>query len=177
MNQRVMLTKRLLKESLLKLLQKKRINQVSVKELCTDSGINRSTFYAHYGEPRDVLLDIERNFTEEILNLMQKNRESSQKERLLKVCEFLYSHIELVRILYANNFDEDIAKLFGNANFILWNPEQYFDNKVFKTEKDKEFTSVFINYGMYHVLKKWLMTDTKITPNEITEIISRIVLK
>lgn len=177
MNQRVMLTKRLLKENLLKLLQKKRINQVSVKELCENSGINRSTFYAHYGEPRDVLVDIEKDFTEEILNLVPKSGELSKKEYLLKICELLYSHIELERILFINNSDEDITKLFENAYFNFCDLEQYWENEVFISEKDKVFASVFINYGMYHVLKKWLITDSKTTPNEMAELLGRIILK
>ncbi len=49
MNQRVMLTKRLIKESLLKILKSKKIHQVSVKELCIGAEINRSTFYEYYG--------------------------------------------------------------------------------------------------------------------------------
>ena len=47
-NQRVALTKRLLQESLLQLMKEKNIQNISVKELCEASGINRSTFYKHY---------------------------------------------------------------------------------------------------------------------------------
>ena len=43
-NQRVMLTKQLLKESLIYLMKKKEIQKVSVSELCHNAGINRVTF-------------------------------------------------------------------------------------------------------------------------------------
>ena len=56
-NQRVAITKRLLKESMIQILQKKNIRQVTVSELCSRAGINRSTFYAHYSIPSDVLMD------------------------------------------------------------------------------------------------------------------------
>ena len=49
-NQRIKLTKRLLKESLLKLLTEKNIKKISVSELCQTAGINRSTFYNHYNQ-------------------------------------------------------------------------------------------------------------------------------
>lgn len=101
----------------------------------------------------------------------------SQKERLLKIYEFLCSHIELERILFVNNSDEDIAKLFSNAGFALWNSEQYFGSEAVSDEKDREFLSVFINFGMYHVLRRWQMTDTQKTPSEIAALISRIILK
>lgn len=44
-NQRIMLTKRLLKESLIEMLAKKSIKKISVSELCTAAGINRDMLY------------------------------------------------------------------------------------------------------------------------------------
>lgn len=46
-NQRVVLTKRLFKEGLLRLLENKGMDEISVAELCRESGINRATFYRH----------------------------------------------------------------------------------------------------------------------------------
>lgn len=54
-DQRIALTKRLLREGLLRLLSKTDLNKISVTQLCIESGINRATFYRHYEEPRDIL--------------------------------------------------------------------------------------------------------------------------
>ena len=43
-NQRITLTKRLLKESLVRLMEAKSLQKISVSELCKDAGINRATF-------------------------------------------------------------------------------------------------------------------------------------
>ena len=56
-DQRIALTKRLLREGLLRLLSKTDLNKISVTQLCIESGINRATFYRHYEEPRDILND------------------------------------------------------------------------------------------------------------------------
>ena len=47
-DQRVMLTKRLLKDSLVSLLKEKTIFKITIRELCDTAGINRSTFYKYY---------------------------------------------------------------------------------------------------------------------------------
>ena len=47
-DQRTALTKRLLREGLLRLLSKTDLNKISVTQLCIESGINRATFYRHY---------------------------------------------------------------------------------------------------------------------------------
>lgn len=51
-DQRIALTKRLLREGLLRLLSKTDLNKISVTQLCIESGINRATFYRHYEERR-----------------------------------------------------------------------------------------------------------------------------
>ena len=53
-NQRIALTKKLLQEGLLRLLEVKTLDKISVTELCRESGINRATFYNHYTSPQDL---------------------------------------------------------------------------------------------------------------------------
>ena len=55
---RTMLTKRLLKEGLLRILEKETLSKISISELCEKSGINRGTFYKHYESPATILRDI-----------------------------------------------------------------------------------------------------------------------
>ena len=47
-NQRILLTKTMLKNSLLELLQTETIQKVSIKQICQNAQINRSTFYKYY---------------------------------------------------------------------------------------------------------------------------------
>ena len=51
-------TEGLLKKSLLFLLTKKSLRSISIKELCEHSGINRTTFYAHFSSIEEVLESI-----------------------------------------------------------------------------------------------------------------------
>lgn len=50
-NQRIAITKRLLKESLMRLLQEKELEKINITELCKDAGVNRATFYRHMRSP------------------------------------------------------------------------------------------------------------------------------
>ena len=45
---RVRYTQKVLKDSLLQLLEKKPVNKITVKEVCELAELNRATFYAHY---------------------------------------------------------------------------------------------------------------------------------
>ncbi len=54
-DRRVKYTKMVLKESFIKLLEKKDISQITIKEICEDADINRATFYAHYNDQFDLM--------------------------------------------------------------------------------------------------------------------------
>ncbi len=58
-NQRIMLTRRLLKEALLRLLESAPLDKISVTQLCQEAGVNRATFYRHYTSQEDVLQEIQ----------------------------------------------------------------------------------------------------------------------
>ena len=61
-NQRIRLSKTLLKNALVHLLQKKPLNKISVLEICETAQINRTTFYKYYGSQTDLLNEIESDF-------------------------------------------------------------------------------------------------------------------
>lgn len=58
-NKRVANTKKAISDALLALLESKPKNKISIKELSAAAGINRKTFYAHYGCIEDVLSEME----------------------------------------------------------------------------------------------------------------------
>ncbi len=50
-NMRVAVTKRMLKEGLLRCLETKDLEEITISELCKEAGINRATFYKHFNTP------------------------------------------------------------------------------------------------------------------------------
>ena len=51
-------TKVAIKESIIRLLNRKPLNKITVKEIVDDCGINRNTFYYHYADIRALLEEI-----------------------------------------------------------------------------------------------------------------------
>ncbi|MGN0529199.1 MAG: TetR/AcrR family transcriptional regulator [Eubacterium sp.] len=90
-NQRIALTKRLLKESLQKLMQNKNIQNITVSELCEKAGINRSTFYNHYGCPGDVLKEMELEVIYDLEQLLFNNNDelNSSMNKELSICAII----------------------------------------------------------------------------------------
>ena len=74
-NQRVRLSKMLLKNALIKLLKEKPLEKITIYELCAEAQLNRVTFYKYYGSQYDLLTDIEND-------CFRKLEEISVRQRL-----------------------------------------------------------------------------------------------
>ena len=92
-DRRVLYTKMFLKESLLELMKEKPVGKITPTELCRKAEINRNTFYAHYYSTRDVLEEIEDEFSAQIIELL-KNRFSAWNigiaHMLNEICRIIY---------------------------------------------------------------------------------------
>ena len=76
-NRRTIITKKILKDSLLELMQTKPISKITIKEICDLSDMSRSTFYLHYQDQFSLLEDIEKEVLEKTLeNLKMLDTES-----------------------------------------------------------------------------------------------------
>jgi AcrR family transcriptional regulator len=60
---RMLYTKKFLRESLLALMKEKPTAKIAPSELCRHAGMNRNTFYTHYGILEALLKSIEESCT------------------------------------------------------------------------------------------------------------------
>ena len=156
-NQRITITKRLLKESMLRLLKEKELDKISVTELCREAGINRATFYRHYEIPRDVLIEIEKDLYHD---LREAVRVPAAQEDIYpcieEMCLFLEQHKERLRVLLQCNSDTDFV-LFVNEIF-----EELYQEvgnmPAFRelNQEDIRLMALYTAGGSYFLLRHWL---------------------
>lgn len=174
-DQRVALTKRLLEEGLLRLLEKKEIDKISVSELCSESGINRATFYRHYGEPRDILKNIRRNITLNVHNIAKMdNAETDPHLWLGDICQYFYDNRNILRLLFRTRTDEDFVEMIEELyhKYSDKYPRDIKDN----TDSDSlKLTAYCYAGGFYYVLRQWILEPVDKTPKEIAEIMYRFI--
>lgn len=165
-NQRILLTRRLLREGLLRILAVKDIGNVSVAELCREAGINRVTFYRHFGCPRDVLTSIGEELFEQMQSVVDDERLST-RQLLEKLCVFLDEHAELVRILLRNDSAQTREGLLMRLPG-LFGPEL----RRMRSHFDEESFDLFIEMvtaGSNHLIRRWMLGGIKKTPQEMAD--------
>lgn len=177
-NQRVALTKRLLKESLVEILKKKNIQQVSVTELCSAAGINRSTFYAHYSIPSDVLTDMKKDFAAQLADSLEKIRkEHSPRHYLTSICEFIYEHRELERIILSNSSEDEVLEAALASSFQVWGTSSPFMQVQDMDQESRQLIMAFYYHGLFRIIREWIRHDMKKSPEEVADIMYKVLFE
>lgn len=176
-NQRVLLTKRLLKEALLGLLAEKSLGQINVSALCREAGINRAAFYKHYSMPEDVLREIEQDMVGDLRSMAPGVRTvETGRAYLVDICTYLYERRKLMRVLLNCNTDEDLVVMFSELNRRYWG--QYgTENELRLDEDGVKLMVTFFSSGGYYLIRQWLLEDVQKTPREVADLVFRFVTR
>ena len=71
-DKRVVKTRKAITEAFMKLSLEKDVRKITVSDIAERAIINRSTFYLHYGDAKEVLEEIERNITAAVYSIIYK---------------------------------------------------------------------------------------------------------
>ncbi len=138
-NQRTRLSKMLLKNALLDLLaEKKSAEKISVRELCETAELNRSTFYAHYTEPKELLEETEDEILKsaaEYLDKIGKANDKNAAEFILSFLHYIRKNDKVFRIFLVDSYDvgfrtkfirQSMAKIVDSFNITLSPDEEQY---------------------------------------------------
>jgi len=178
-NQRIRLTKKLLQDSLISLMQKESIHKLSITQICEKAQINRSTFYKYYGSQYDLLEEMESDILNRINSYLEPGIDSTayyDPQRLTKAIEFISENIDLCRLLLNNNVD---PKFPEKLVLSLQSIPHLTENKLSGKYSDTEFSYIFdfAIGGGFNFIKTWINKESREPPEEVAKLLSDIVVK
>ncbi len=173
-------------EAFLRLLSEKEFEYITVKEICKEAGVNRSTFYLHYetvGDLLDETLDyINSKFSEYFKDAKMDVKKISSlplnelylitpdyltpwlkfiKENKILFKTFLARHETLkISSLYNSIFKEVISPILTRFNV---------------KEIDQEYTFLFYVEGIIAIVKKWIREGCARPIDQIITIITECI--
>ncbi|MBE7722172.1 TetR/AcrR family transcriptional regulator [Lacrimispora indolis] len=178
-DRRIRKTQKLLKESLLELMEKKDFKNISVKDITELADLNRGTFYLHYADTYSLLQEMESEVLNDFQDMVSNRRYAFKKDSLLPVVIPIIHYIEenkkICKILFENSSSNDFVNRFHtlvlkNGTAII--KEQYPDAK----EVTLNYYLEFITYGLTGVLKQWLDTDMQQPKEEVAEFVDKVIM-
>lgn len=176
-NRQTIRSKKMIEGSIIKLLEKKKISQITVKELCEMSDINRGTFYNHYVDIYDLMNQIENNLITELESSLSKYSSSDINKDSLplfkEVLGFISQNKDVVAILLKNEdslFMDKVIDLFKARAIHIWGKS--YDNS--KNIKYLYFVE-YVIYGCIGIIKKWFKDGLKDDSDTLAILIDNIV--
>lgn len=175
-NQRIAITKRLLKESLMRLLYEKDLEKINITELCKDAGVNRATFYRHYAIPRDVLIEIQRDLYFDLKRVVGVPASQTEVEKTIeKLCRYLEEHAELLRVIIRNNSDEDFVVFINSIYAEIWAELSCVGTLKSLSDEDVKLLTLYCAGGSYFILRHWLLGNVHKSSKEMAAYVYEIL--
>ena len=154
-NKKSLESQKIIYKALRRILLTKQLNEVTVKDVCSECGVSRTTFYRNFCNVTDVLaVMLEFFFNDYLRKRVEKNNQ------LLFFFEYWYYHRDLIAIITKQN--ESILKDCMQRHF---------------TNDDN---NIYLNNLKFSILSSLLSTwskSKKETPREMEEITREIMNK
>jgi AcrR family transcriptional regulator len=176
-DRRIRYTKRVIQESFVHLLSQKPIAKITVKEICEGADVNRSTFYAHYLDPYDLMKKVKGEVLEEIniwIGGLVSPVDSPGAYQVMKlVFEYVLANAELCKVLLGVHGDEELQE-----EIMMIAQQQVMREWPGKQEAGAGLLDYLAQFGVYAgvaVVKKWLEKGLKEPPEEMAELVIRLI--
>jgi len=171
MDRRQQKTRKAIFDSLGRLLEEKRFENITVQEIIDEANIGRSTFYAHF-ETKDYLLkemctDIFRHvFNERLPQEADHNYSTGSPNLELKLGHILY-HLRESKSNLKGILGGESGELF--MQFLKKYLRDLFElyKQDFSSDVPEDFLLHHLSGSFAEAVKWWMMEDTKHSPEEV----------
>ncbi len=156
-------TQQRMEEVYLELLAANPDRQVSVKQLCSQANVNRSTFYTHYIDVFDLQKRIEERISAEVSAIFQDKgygEHRMTKERFAVLIEYTRQHRLFYRAWYKSGRVDEPSVV-----------DMVMSSQM--TEEER-FKRIFYRFGTMAIIKDWVVRGCQESNDLILSVLSGI---
>ena len=163
---RVRMTKMLLKNALIDIMKTKSIHLVSIKEICEEADVNRSTFYRHYNTQYELYDDIIEDLAADISGIYKDDY--TTVDFLTKVLEYIESKRDTFLVILSDN-----GKVSLGEAFVL------FTGRFINHDNSSELVNYvmgFIAAGFTSTVWTWLNKENRRPASEVARMLHNLMM-
>ncbi len=196
MDRRIQRTRQSLRTALLQLIKEKGYDDISIEEITERANVGRATFYLHYKDKEDLLLEEFREMANEKVQVLSeipfsawlqseehapgpKGRKSAPP--LLIVFEHIYENSELYYILLkserSSRIIERIRKISTGAIAAFVETKAKTNPFPFRFQVPIEFFAAFFSGALLSTIDWWLEEGMRHTPRQMTHLFQDLFIQ
>lgn len=165
-NRRVRMTKRMMKDALLELMEHQDLVNISVTAICETADVHRSTFYKYYTDPSDLFREIEQDFLDRIPAPPQVLNQQNQEALLTATSDFfdfIKENRKTFRVLLndssGNSFTARLVEFLCNGYVPVSDTD----------ERTSRFIQIYIANGTVGMMREWINTGFQLSSQDLAE--------
>ncbi|AKP64064.1 hypothetical protein FC99_GL000285 [Levilactobacillus koreensis JCM 16448] len=178
MDRRTLKTQRLIKDTLLQLLQRKPLHKITVSEITQIANIGRGTFYVHYPDVDSLYDQIINEAIDNLTELFDQTYPSGAGNAdfvalFRAVTQYLTANATLFCVLLQNQKSGKVIRQIKNLFAQRIMTERQFD----PNDPEIQVTVTFTIAGAIGALTDWLTGDLDVSADQLAQIIDKILAK
>jgi len=171
-NVRYQSTEESIEKAVMTLLKRKHYDSFSVKDICIEAGINRTTFYAHYQDINDFMIKFEGNLSKKMQAIWKPDGTSTVFGQDVFIAFFTF--IQGYKVFYKAFLKDHIPSFL--ATDMLKKHKELFKQTMFRkgwnyTDAEIDYHLHFFGGGLKALSGRWIQNDCKETPEQMAKII------
>lgn len=175
-NQRFQETDRRIQEAMLQLIQEKEVNKVTVNDICTRCGINRSTFYAHFVDIYDLLGKLQMEIYQDVADSFKDINIDPSEYLSIEYIVIILDHVRRHQLFYRAYFSKGLDDLQRNAGIVQERfISPYMRSLGIASERQINYQFRFFWAGFIEVVRIWVFDGCPETPEDLVKIIAMSV--
>lgn len=145
-----------------KILEEKDIQKITVKEICEDAHINRSTFYNHFEDVYGVLEKMWLIHADNMAYIFRKSHSLSKRENIRSILLYIKEN----ELFYRVSFHSPIfSKMSAGFDDVF----KHHEMDCFNLKE--QYKMEFVKQGMLSTIAYWLDLDCDLDIEELLDVI------
>jgi AcrR family transcriptional regulator len=175
-DRRVIRTKREIELALIRLLKRKGIHQITVKELAEEADITRATFYNYYRDPYEIIEQMQNKLLAAIQNIINETTGGDSNGFFIRLFEYLKDETVRAEILA---FDTGNGNGFERIGYCIHNNYMLRWGQTFTESQaaNYKYYRYYIVFGCIAVVENWIKSGKKETPEQMARITNSVLPK
>ncbi len=169
-NRRAQMTRLLLRTALIELMQEKPFKEITIKEICEQADLNRTTFYLHYTDQFALLADVENEVYQKTLETLKNVKPAADAPGMIETfLNYIKSNASLFRILFVDADSEGFRSRFiqNMLNHLR------FNIPLSCAAEEEPYLLCFLMQGSVHMIMEWIKRGFDMEPGQLAALIFR----
>ncbi len=177
-SRRIARTKERIQNAMLEQLENGELHRISISRLCEKAGINRTTFYNHYGSQEDVLREMSMDYLRNINDVLRGATPSDYQsiyDQVALALRYMEEHLQLSRLLLNSISGPELPEALMTVSLITETMNTYIPEDT--EPRTRRATLTFVLSGIYSLLREWLCSSERISAEEEARLILELSAK